>query len=190
MSKCCHLRAWAAPEGTNIKEEMAATLTHFFLLPVLLFPSPAETVSLFSPFKRSLIYLPFFLLSTLHLALCPTLSAGKGGRGGQKTKTRGQKYSRSPGDKCYFMIHCLFVLLKVGFRNLMEIRHISPRQLCSLTSVFLVYVQWWGCGYYIAPLRLKGDFSSCSPCRRAHMKHSGKMMPLRHQKLSHTAPYA
>lgn len=151
------LPAWAAPEGTNVKEEMAATLTHFFLLPILLFPSPAEIVSLLSSFKHFLIHLPFFLLSTLHLQfqLCPTVSGAEGKQKKktekQKPKTRGQKFSRSPGERCYFMIQCLFVLLRTGFRDLMEIRRISPSQLCSFTSVFLVYGQWWRHGYYTAP---------------------------------------
>lgn len=178
-------------QGTNFKEEMAATLTHLFLLPVLLLPWPAETVSLLSSFKCFLLYLPFFLLSALHLALCPTISGAEGGKKEkQKTKTQGQKVSRSPGERCYFMIQCLFVLLRAGFRDLMEIRHVSPCQLCSLTSVFLVYVRWWGHDYYITLSKLKGDFSSCSPCRKAYMKHSREMMLLRHQKLSHAAPYA
>lgn len=132
--KVLPIRSQTVPEDTNGKEEMATTLTRFFLLPVLHLHSLQKDTHHIHP-SSSLWYiyfLPFFQLCTY---LCVQSSQElRGEKKEDKAKWQGLRaeiFQVARRNMLYFMSHCLFVLLMAGFRELMEIRRVSPSQLYS-----------------------------------------------------------
>lgn len=84
------LPVWSSDSSRRHKWQGDGSNSYSFLPTSSFAPSsPAERDSSLSSFKYIVIYLPFFLLSTL--ALCTTISEAEGGKKENKAKSQGLK---------------------------------------------------------------------------------------------------
>lgn len=120
----------------------AATLTHFFLLPVLLLHR-LQKGSL-SSFKYIVIYLPFFLLSTL--ALCTTISEAEGEKKENKAKSQGLKAEIFQVARRKMLFYDSLLICAVD-SWLQGINGNQTHFNQPVVQSYFYLVQWWVHGY-------------------------------------------